>query len=179
MKKTLNSRLWAVVSLMILTVLWSALSSDFQLRVMLSLAGGGLLGLGMAYKLRFPNKSDCVNQEQLRKNIEESRRIIRDSQFGVYRRLMYGAAYPDPDFKEKLDVVDTLRSTISIVFCFGIASMFWFEPTIVEFKLTSGVHLQEAAKFIFFQTILVTLISGGFAGIFLNILFLINGRAPK
>ncbi|MEQ1527592.1 MAG: hypothetical protein ABL911_12725 [Gallionella sp.] len=158
------------IFLFITEVIVGGLPIEHALKIELSVVGGMLLGFLMAIRLSFFQRNVAV-KEAINSNMAETQKLIRDSlNRSIYQPILgRNAQGNEMSSKANFDLADNIKSFISILLCFSLSMMLWYEPLLLEFSFSSLVSPLTLIKQIALQAFYVLLISTAFAGICLNL----------
>lgn len=156
---------WAIFFLMIIL---GGLPIEHSIKIELSIAGGLLLGFLSA--INFPLMNP-IELNKVNSNSIEARKIIKASLSKLYQPFLARPLVESELARPiNVDLKDSIKTLISILMCFSLTMMLWYEPTLLEFNFESHTSFPEMLKPIGLQILYVLLISTGFAGVFLNLI---------
>lgn len=161
---------WLFRMVFVLMVVAGGLPIDHRTKVYISLVGGLILGFLMAIRFSELNSASMSEVKKMNANEAEARELIKRSMERLYQSF-HAERIQERNYStlQNFNVQDTIKSAISILLCFGMAAVLWFEPLLLEFNFFIIEIPLVMAKAIALQFLYVLLISTGFAGIFLNL----------
>lgn len=155
------------------TILGGMALDNLSAKICAAILGAASVGFLGALRIRFFKGRDAQLLRALSENIRETRKLLRDSSYGVSRKAMRLESVNDDAFGT-FDVPDTLMHPLFIFTVLSVAMMMFFTPSFGEFVLGRDANHALAWKSFGVHSLTFLLLAGGCTGIALRIFFLVT-----